>query len=118
MKTCYQCKIELDEACFSKANNNKDRLNNYCRSCCSVRNREFREDNPTYQARVEEWRDRNKDKVKAYQRKYYQNNTDESKARNLKFRMDNPTYSHEYYLKNKIRIQTATEKWHEKIKIK
>ncbi len=77
MKTCPKCKVEKDEAEFSKQTNRKDGLSYSCKSCM----REYQQTD-AYKAHEKAYRQT--DDFKAYQKAYQQ--TDAYKASQKAYR--------------------------------
>lgn len=46
MKKCILCDLEKELFNFTKDSNRKDKLNVYCRECCSLKSKELRKKNP------------------------------------------------------------------------
>lgn len=77
MKTCSKCKVEKDEAEFSKDKNKKDGLNIYCKACWrEYRERDaYKESQKAYEQTAARKADRRTDARKAYQKAYQQTDT-------------------------------------------
>jgi len=81
MKVCSKCKIEKDLSKFKKNLKYKDNLFCWCKKCIKNYNKKWKENNPEYQNEyqkenynseyIKQWREKNKNKVAGYNRKYY-----------------------------------------------
>lgn len=74
-KTCSKCKITKSRIEFANHKQHKDGLYTQCKSCANKTKRTYYNNNKekTYKT-VSLWREKNKDKVKIYQKKYENGN--------------------------------------------
>lgn len=76
IKICSKCRARKNVDKFSRCASAKDGLNSHCKSCDSVRNRRYREENP--------------DKERERRRRYYVTNREEVLAAKQRWREANP----------------------------
>ena len=71
-KQCLKCKDHKPRSSFSKDLSRKDKLRPYCKTCCSLYGKQ--------------WRENNKDEITAYDKNYYVNNKAGYRRRQQTFR--------------------------------
>lgn len=91
MKKCSKCGIEKDESEFNKNLKSKDGLYCHCKQCTKERKREYRE--------------KNKEKISEYNKRYHEANREYELKRCKKWRENNFEKRREYKTKNKERIK-------------
>jgi len=110
MRTCNKCGVEKELQEFTKKKGYKEGRIKTCKTCASVRNRQYYNDN---KEKAREWHKnyyhRNKDKI-TQQRKVYL--TNEELQQNLK------EYRKVYYTENKEEMRKAHSNWMQKNKEK
>ena len=96
MKKCNKCFIEKVFTDFYVNNRNKDKFDNTCKDCTKEKNKnnrekqreaqkKWRENNPEYMANYGKT-----DKIKEYQKKYYQEHKEKYIERKQEWRKNNP----------------------------
>lgn len=108
MKQCLRCHQLLNIENFCKDKSRSDGFNPRCRSCKSILDKEYRNNN--------------KDKINKVQQEYYQNNKETIKQKVNTWYKDNKQKQHDkmkqYYQNNKEKIQETKKKWNEENKHK
>lgn len=105
MKTCTKCNIQKDYSAFNKMKSSKDGHRPQCKSCRSVETKSYRE--------------KNKDKIKANNLKFYNINKEQRKDYHAKWRELNKEYVREYSRKlSKINAEEKRAKRNRYIKNK
>lgn len=106
LKTCTKCGVEKDISCFSKKISAKDGLRSWCKSCCKISGKRYREDN---RDKGKKYREDNKDKKAVTDRKYAAGNRDKIIAQKREYKIKNRAiilkYSKEYNNRNKNRMK-------------
>lgn len=101
MKKCVKCQIEKDLNDFSNNKAKKDGKCVYCRSCYTIVNREWRQNNPERDKEIHNrWEKENIETVRKNRLRYYYRHKEE---RN--------NYSKKYRQKNKDRIRIKNRKY-------
>ena len=86
MRTCRRCKVEKDDSQFGNLKCSKDGINPRCRQCCcesvkrSIKSPEAIANKAKY---VAEWQKKNRDKVNAKCRRWYENNLEHARELSL-----------------------------------
>ena len=125
-KTCSTCKEEKPLSAFGKLARSKDGYTGRCRQCINAYDVKYRAD-MSDESRVKrrashnEWRQQNKDKVKAYTAKFYQNHKEELLAYQAAYRAKhferdrerNNARTREWVQANPERAKAATRRWRE-----
>lgn len=97
MKKCVKCQIEKDLNDFSNNKAKKDGKCVYCRSCYTVVNREWRQNNPKQDKKIHnKWKKDNIKKVRKNSLKYYYRHKEERNKYSKQYRQKH---------KDKIRIK-------------
>ena len=110
MKKCVKCQIEKDLNDFSNNKAKKDGKCVYCRSCYTIVNREWRQNNPKQDKKIhDKWKKDNIEKVRKNSLKYY-----------YRYREERNKYSKQYRQKHKDKIRVknreyTTKKYYENI---
>jgi|688.fasta_scaffold317982_2 hypothetical protein len=101
MKTCVKCQIEKDLIDFSNNKAKKDGKCVYCRSCYTIVNREWRQNNPKQDKKIhDKWKKDNIEKVRKNSLKYYHRHKEERNK-----------YSKQYRQKHKDRIRIKNREY-------
>lgn len=95
LKKCPKCKQFLPLDAFGKNKGTKDGLQVYCRKCCSIRDKQFKEKHP--------------DRKREFRNKYYQEHKDHIKEYDKKYRETHKEHIKEY-------MQTYREEHKEEIR--
>ena len=93
MKTCSKCKQAKELACFSRLSGSRDGLKGTCRACAALMskdwrernrqqvedyNKKYREENQEKRKKImADWRERNRDHISDYNKKEYSEKADE-----------------------------------------
>lgn len=108
MKICILCKVEQSDDCFCKDVSRKDGLNPRCKTCKSKIDLEYRQNN--------------KDKLKAKHESYYQQNSEKIKQKSSAWYEKNKeecnTRMKQYFQDNKVRIKLQQANWNNQNKEK
>jgi hypothetical protein len=94
MKICKSCKRCLDYSFFHKQKRSKDGCQSYCKECIKGKNRDYNkteEGRKKQQERFRVWSKKNKERIKEYHKKYYQENKKEYLKRD-KINRQKPQY--------------------------
>lgn len=110
MKKCVKCQIEKDLNDFSNNKAKKDGKCVYCRSCYTIVNREWRQNNPKQDKKIHDrWKKKNIETVRKNRLRYYYRHQKERNNYSKKYRQQN---------KDKIRVKNreyVTKKYYENI---
>ena len=110
MKKCVKCQIEKDLNDFSNNKAKKDGKCVYCRSCYTIVNREWRQNNPKQDKKIHDsWEKKNIETVRKNRLRYYYRHQKERNNYSKKYRQQN---------KDKIRVKNreyVTKKYYENI---
>ena len=69
-KTCTKCLVSKELRDFKKDNRRKDGYSSHCRTCCQIKNLEWRKNHPDkFNAIAKTWRSKNKDLCKSSTRR-------------------------------------------------
>jgi len=109
MKTCRKCKIEKEVTEFNKDRHTKDGLTYTCKSC----SKEYRENNKErIKAIQSEYRENNKERRKEYFKQHYENNKESIKEINKEYYLANKEHRKQYYKNNKERISEQKKQYY------
>ena len=121
MKKCNKCSAEKEFNCFYVNQRNKDKLDNTCKECTKIKNKENRNKVRESQRK---WREKNPDymkeyaqteKRKEYEKQYYQQNKEEFIKRKQEWRKNNPDKDKEerkrYIENNKEKVNKYGANW-------
>lgn len=90
-KRCKTCKIDKSLEDFYDCPTAADGKRGTCKDCiCERRRRSYAADAERYKDDVKEWRTKNPNRVKEYERRYRQRNKRKSRERVRQWRKDNP----------------------------
>lgn len=104
MKKCYSCLAEKELTEFTKDKTKGDGLKIYCKSCAN--------------SKKKQWREKNKDKVLAYDRQWQAQNKDKKSANYKRWQQNNRGSVNAYNSKRRADEKAATPSWADLDKIK
>jgi len=115
-KICIKCGEELANTMFNKAKQNKDGLINTCRSCESIKNKQWRKDHKEYKNRQDKlYRESHKEECAEYLKKYNIENKEKHKENGKRWREENKEYKaikdKEYRAKNIVAREAYEQKY-------
>ena len=120
-KKCTKCKEvkSLDE--FNKQKTSKDNLQPYCKECCRIVSKKYREENREhYREYNKKWAKNNPDNIRTRARRYRENNPEKIKESNKKWRTNNPEKHRENHRKwkenNREKVRARNKEWAQKNK--
>lgn len=121
MKKCNKCLFEKEETYYYVNNRNKDKLESTCKECIKEKNKQNKE--KLREAQIK-WREKNPDymsnygkseKIKEYQKQYYEENKDEYIKRKQEWRKNNYEKDKEerkkYIENNKEKVNKYHSNW-------
>lgn len=80
MKICSKCKKEKSLDNFNKNKNQKDNLSVWCKNCCYISNKNYRENNSdVLKIKKKKYVSENKEKINTNKKKYHQTNIENYK---------------------------------------
>ena len=87
---CARCELEKPESGFSKCKAKSNGYQSYCKQCASYKYRHYSANNrPSIAARMDAWREDNREYIDAYRRKYYLDNREHIIAYTAKWEAEN-----------------------------
>ena len=108
-RTCTRCGITKPRDEYGKSAKNKDGMTAYCTPCMKayahehyMRNREKRK------RQVEEWREANAEKWRAWNAAYYQANRERMDEKFRRWKRENPARYHEWRVRNRALREGST----------
>jgi hypothetical protein len=114
MKTCSRCKESKPREAFSRRTANRDGLQNYCRECSSIKNKERPPRKHKYNPEAQRaYRERNRERLAVERRANYAKNPEKERARQRAYVARDPERVarrlREWHLKRKYGI--TLEQW-------
>jgi hypothetical protein len=84
LKLCKKCGKEKDASLFDRSSSSPDGLGGKCKMCESIRQADkYRRKRDAISDRNQRWKDENRDKITAYNKKHYAKEIDRYRARAL-----------------------------------